>query len=76
MLCQTFVALTQLIILATKSLGSPEPSPGFEGMVGTLEDFHLENIWSRKRYVVAAATPTPTTIASVDTFGIISRGSI
>jgi hypothetical protein len=33
--------LTPLIIFATKSLGFSDPSPGFEGMVGTEEDLTL-----------------------------------
>lgn len=71
-----FQRLTPLIIFATKSLGFSEPSPSFEGIVGTEEDLDFEKIWSRNRYVAAAATPTPTTIASVDTFGIISGEKI
>ena len=66
-----FDPLTPLIIFATKSLGFPDPSPFFEGIVGTEEDFDFEKIWSRKRYVAAAATPTPTTMASGDTDGIL-----
>jgi len=57
-------------------VGSPDPSPAFDGMVGTLEDFDFEKIWSR--CVAAAATPTPATIALialVDTAGIISSES-
>ena len=45
-------------------------------MVGTDEDLSFGNIWSRKIYVAAAATPTPTTIASVDTAGIISEENL
>jgi hypothetical protein len=68
--------LTPLTIFATKSLGFPDPSPTFEGKAGTEEDFEPGKIWSRNRYVAAAATPTPTTIASVDTAGIIIGESI
>lgn len=66
-----FQPLTPLIIFATKSLGFPDPSPSFEGMLGMEEELDFGKIWSRNRYVAAAATPTPTTIASVDTVGII-----
>lgn len=66
-----FGLLTPLIIFATKSLGFSEPSPPFEGRVGTEEDVDFGKIWSRNRYVAATATPAPITIASVDTFGII-----
>lgn len=48
----------------------------FEGIVGTEENFDFGNIWSRNRYVAAAATPTPITIASVETVGIIREDSI
>jgi hypothetical protein len=65
--------LTPLIIFATKSLGFPEPSPAFGGIVGTEEELDFKKIWSRNRYVAAATTPTPTTIASVDTVGIIEE---
>jgi len=70
-----FQPLTPLIIFATKSLGFPEPSPSFEGRLG-MEELDFGKIWSRNRYVAAAATPTPTTIASVDTVGIIIGESI
>lgn len=71
-----FQPLTPLIIFATKSLGFSDPFPTFEGIVGMEEDFDFGKIWSRSRYVAAAATPTPTTIASVDTVGIIIEESV
>jgi len=42
-------------------------------MVGAEGGFDFGKILSRNRYMTAAATPTPTTIASVDTDDIIRR---